>query len=692
MKHVLALLLAASFACPAAEPVWQLVPLRMAEQKARGFKGGEMGQMAFTLAICAHDPNLMAMGIDTAAVYVSEDGGRNWELRRRGIKSNGVQSIAFDPVNKNMLWAAGLASKAGTKRAFPPSPRYYDKKADGIYRSDDLGRSWTLVRNAAFLRSHAQNAYFAFDPSAALAQGCASVYALTHDAGLLKTEDGGNTWAAIGPKGIIGHAIVRHANTGRLWLAADQGVWRSDDNGATWAEIKPPAAPVLGLALRPDHHDVVYVALGRAGVWRTVDAGHTWQRWGNGLPQNITWVQLVVSPANPDVMYVDATRWGGRVPYYSHDAGKTWHPMERREPGFYGAGIYWAEGLAVHPSEPVVAFHLHPPRVTADGGKTWQLIGSGVSGSRRATRTAIAFRPDDPNKMAFFYIDHGLSLTEDGGDTWAYLPAPRQSDLGARTMPCGAYDARPGSRTIVSAVGGWSKQRLCITHDDGRTWKVWPDMVDNYRFFGWHPQDPKVVYIGAAKSGMRSDDAGKTWKKITRPIRAMLRSNGDVIYAVTKPAKRRWRVERSTDRGETWRALGEDVPYSVSDIDVDPENPDRVYAATAYAGVWVFDGREWSARGEAHGLEKDFFGSMIFRSVTVDPRQPNVVYAGQNHCWRGIARGIFRSTDYGKTWRNINGNLGPDLTVWSVTVSPHDSTVWLGTDYGNWRLPGPSAH
>lgn len=144
---------------------WQLVPMRTAAEKAKGMAGGEMGQIAYTLAISAKDPNCMAMGIDTAAVYVSTNGGRNWELRRNGIHSNGVQSIAFDPVNTDVLWAAGLRSPASPKRRFPPDPKQFGGKADGIYRSDDLGKSWTLVFKAVFMRGQAQNEYFAFDPA-----------------------------------------------------------------------------------------------------------------------------------------------------------------------------------------------------------------------------------------------------------------------------------------------------------------------------------------------------------------------------------------------------------------------------------------------------------------------------------------------------------------------------------------------
>ena len=112
------------------------------------------------------------------------------------------------------------------------------------------------------------------------------------------------------------------------------------------------------------------------------------------------------------------------------------------------------------------------------------------------------------------------------------------------------------------------------------------------------------------------------------------------LYAVTKSGNKRWQVERSTDRGEAWQPLGREIPYSTSEIDTDPRNPDRVYAATYYGGIWVYDGNTWTGRGEADALEKDFFGAMVFQRLAVDPRQPNVIYAGQNHCWRGTARRI----------------------------------------------------
>jgi len=149
-------------------------------------------------------------------------------------------------------------------------------------------------------------------------------------------------------------------------------------------------------------------------------------------------------------------------------------------------------------------------------------------------------------------------------------------------------------------------------------------------------------------------------------------------------------VLRSEDQGETWLPLpGRIDTWDFSEMDVDPADQNRLYAASN-SGVWVFDGKGWTVRDEKHGLKRNLFGDFCFRSIAVDPTRPEVIYAGQNECWRGVAAGIFRSTDSGQTWENISLNLGPELTVWAITVSPHDGTVWLATDYGNWKLPpGP---
>ena len=86
-----------------------------------------------------------------------------------------------------MLFAAG-------NKNIPGAAPYHDADADGIYRSTDLGSSWQRVLRAGFRRSAGQNEYFAFaDPSVGVSK---TIWAITHDMGLVKSNDGGSTWPA----------------------------------------------------------------------------------------------------------------------------------------------------------------------------------------------------------------------------------------------------------------------------------------------------------------------------------------------------------------------------------------------------------------------------------------------------------------------------------------------------------------
>jgi photosystem II stability/assembly factor-like uncharacterized protein len=671
-RGLTAVLLAATCGTSLAGESWKAVPLRTAAQKREGFAGGEMGQMGFCLTISKKDPRRLAMSLDTAGIYLSVDGGATWQIRRSGLRSNGANSVAFDPENANVLYAAANKNIPGDDP--------YDPAADGIYRSTDLGATWQRVFRAGFQRAAGQNEYFAF--AAASGGVSQTIWAITHDQGLVRSEDGGTTWARVPtpPAAGIGNAVLRDPTHGALWLAASGGLWRSHDSGATWARMGGglPGGAVKGLALHPRDAAIVYAALGRSGVWRTADGGESWRRTSRGLPA-ADWTRLARGAGS--ILWADAAQTDS-LPYRTADEGATWSKSVTKRDGYYRVK-WWSEGLVAHPTEGDTAYFIPEVRMTRDGGRSWPVHGAGVSGSRLSSRTAVAWRGEDPARLVFFHTDWGSSLTRDGGDTWQWRPAPRQS-FGAWTQPGGAYDSTPGSRTLVSAVGGWDAQVLCRSRNDGRSWEVVDSVRRAYTFFAWHPRNGSVLYVGHSAGGLRSEDAARTWQALAQPVRAMFRGDGDIVYALARPTSAASRVLKSTDRGRHWSRVGADIAGEIKDIDVDPVDSDRLYAA-GVGGVWVHDGSSWNRKGTADGLENDVFGGLHFASVAADPRIPGVVYAGQNVCWRGVARGVYRSTDHGRTWRNLNLNLGNDLTVWGLSVTP-DGTAWLGTDHGTFRL------
>ncbi len=682
----------------AAETHWQYMPLRTAAQKAAGETGGEMGQMAYTITISPSNPQCMALGIDTAQVYVSTDGGRRWGMRNRGLRANGVQSVAFDPFNENILFAFALNSRAGTpqgRRELTPEflKTYTSPRVGGVYRSQDLGLTWKRVCKAVALRTRAQNQYFAFDPTSFDGTRCRVVYASSHDRGVLKSTDGGETWSSLGFERKRIHAVRLHPMNNRLlFVAAHHGLYRSANAGTTFVRIGaglPDDAPVYGLALDGKDERTVYVALGDAGVWRSRDGGRTFAPRGRGLLKR-DWRRFAISPVDPDILYVEADHVGGlgRIGC-SRDGGASWQPMGEWEPQFLGGTPYWAEGVVAHPAEAETAYSAGRVHKTTDAGRTWRHSSNGISGCRFQN---VSFRPDDPDTFMVFYTDHGAAITRDGGDTFAWIESLREF----QPMSCGPgdWDSRPGSKRILTSVGGWSERQLVLSRDGGNTWQILRNEKANYRCARFHPQDPNVLYVSAGDRGLRSDDGGRTWNPIAHAPRTICPGDGDILFTWqrvggTGTGKNEYEILQSTDRGATWSALPGTIRGTPRALACDPRDATRLYCATSYAGIWVFADDAWRLRTDEHGLTKDQFVALMYATLAVDPTRPNIVYAGQNHCWEGRSGGISRSTDSGMTWEDITGNLGPWLTVWGLSVNPHDGTVFVSTDYGTWRLPRP---
>ena len=291
----------------------------------------------------------------------------------------------------------------------------------------------------------------------------------------------------------------------------------------------------------------------------------------------------------------------------------------------------------------------------------------------------IAFSKN--GRMIFSLTDHGLWLTEDRGSTFGQLNVKRVFGLKS------SRSAAVRGKTLVASLGTWNKKGLVVSHDLGRSWSYFDSLTDRYDFISFHPQVDSIIYAGP----YRSDDSGRDWRKLPYTVRALYHGDGDVLYALTSEGKTRSRVMKSTDRGNSWHSPYPDCPIAekkVKEIAVAPDDPDRIYLA-ASNGLWLFDGEKWTVKNARDGLAKDFFGMCFLNSVAVDPNNPHLVYAGRHAPGCGQSNGIFRSTDRGLTWENITSNLGPELTVWSVQISPVDSAVYIGTSLGTFRLNSP---
>lgn len=212
---------------------------------------------------------------------------------------------------------------------------------------------------------------------------------------------------------------------------------------------------------------------------------------------------------------------------------------------------------------------------------------------------------------------------------------------------------------------------------------------------------PFEYYFGATGGGVwKTTDGGVTWRPVTdRFIRtssvgalAIAESNPDVVYAGMGEVALRGNViqgdgiYRTTDGGRTWTHLGLEKTMAIGRIRVHPSNPDLVYVA---------------ALGDPYGPHPDrgifktsdggkTWSKVLFRNdrtgavdLAMDPKNPDVLYAGLWEVSRtphslssgGPGSALFKSTDGGNTWTDLSRHAGLPRPIWGkigISVSGAD--------------------
>lgn len=196
-------------------------------------------------------------------------------------------------------------------------------------------------------------------------------------------------------------------------------------------------------------------------------------------------------------------------------------------------------------------------------------------------------------------------------------------------------------------------------------------------------QQPFTFYVGVNNGGVwKTDDAGRTWKPVfddqpTGSIGDVMVAPSDpnVIYVGSGEGIQRPDLStgngmyRSTDAGRTWSYLGLKGVQQIGGISVDPKNPNRVFVAAL--------GHPYGPNPE-RGVYRTIDGGATWKQVlykgvdvgatqvTIDPRNPNVVYADlwearqgpwENGRWQGPGSGLYKSTDGGENWTQLKDGL-----------------------------------
>ena len=211
---------------------------------------------------------------------------------------------------------------------------------------------------------------------------------------------------------------------------------------------------------------------------------------------------------------------------------------------------------------------------------------------------------------------------------------------------------------------------------------------------------PNVFYMAQVNGGVwKTDDYGRTWNPIfdaqsTQSIGALAvaPSDANILYAGSGEGLQRPDlsvgngVYRSGDAGRTWTQLGLRDGQQIPALAVDPRDPNRLFAAVLGHPYGANEERGvfLSTDGGANWTKSLYVDANTGASdVCFDPANPEIVYAslweGRHAPWEfgnqynGSHGGLFKSTDGGKTWRQLTNGLPADLVQINLTVAPSDS-------------------
>jgi photosystem II stability/assembly factor-like uncharacterized protein len=667
---------------------------------------GPDGGAVTALAAPSRVAGLIYAGTETAGVFLSRDGGENWQAARTGLPSE--ERIRFVTADRSgrLLFAATEAA---------------------VYASADGGLTWDRLRLPGRLAGNGepQTGIIAF----AVAPDARTVFVGYRSPGaeqrIYRSTDGGQSWKRIDTR--FGNLVQKlgpiaiapsSPNTVYLAIPDEKGrILRSRNNGGSWSWVGTLAdissQTDVQLAVDPRDEHILYAAAGNR-VARSTSAGSNWARLA---PVDATSedtphfaAALAIDPTSPTTLYFAFNRY---VPGYSGWSGGGILKYEGRIFRTTNGGASW---LQVATSDPVAALGIDGRQsrrlyagVSRIGILRSEARGIGWIKANRGLRAAsLCDLTPDPFTRGLLYISAGvceqtfdvLASNDDLGflkgnadGDWVNLSSGLRNPV--RVLEANAIVPDPQVEGTLYAATGHG---LYKSTNGGGQWESLQEglqpILEQILSITVDPTDAQTLYAAGFRLGYptcggtcplqpiydtaKSTDGGVTWSKLLPEPLVGTRvvvdpSNPDVLYAPDTTG----RLLKSTDGGATWtlqpvRDIGLSVP-SLATLLIDPTAPQTLYAA-AYS--WVNStsalikstdgGHTWTR------AEQGFPPGTEIRDLALDPENPATLYAA-------TSRGIYLSEDTGAHWTLFSEGLTNRDAV-RVRVDPFDpATIYAGT-------------
>lgn len=624
-------------------------------------------------------PNVFYVGQVDGGVWKSDDYGRTWNPIFDGEPTQSIGAIAVAPSNGRVIY---VASGEGLQR---PDLSV----GDGIYKSEDSGKTWTHLG----LKDGQQIPALAIDP---------------------RNPD--RIFAAV-----LGHPYGPNE---------ERGIFRSTDGGATWQKVLYKDANTGGsdVVIDPQHPEVVYASLweSRLGPWedgnqyegthgglfKSTDGGNTWRQLTKGLPANLVQINVAVAPSDPDRLYATLSTshesayasGAGLGVYRSDDAGESWQKItdDPRPAMKIGGGDLPVPD--VDPKDPDVVYSASIVTCrSTDGGKTWTSLRGAPGGDDYQN---LWINPNNPN-IILLVSDQGALVSVNRGESWSsWYNQPTAQLYHVAVTHTFPYRVCAGQQESGS---------VCISSrgNDGEiTFRDWhPAGIIEYGYAAPDPLHPEIVYgAGRTEVSRYNTVTGQVQNVTPLPLRDGARADRTepILFSPVNPHLLYYAANvlyATEDGGQSWRAISPDLtrehagkPASLPDLSEKEQAKRRgaIYSvAASYRSVdtlWAGtdDGLIWTTRDGGKNWKNITPPDMIpWSKVT----QLSASHFDDDTAYASVSRFrindlhpyIYRTHDGGRTWQSITAGLPDDSPVNTVREDPvRKGMLFAGTETGVW--------
>jgi len=637
----------------------------------------------------------------------------------------------------------GGRSAAVTGVPSQPNVYYYGATGGGVWKSTDGGINWESVSDGSVFGTGSVGAIAVADSdpnTIYVGMGESPIRGnVSHGDGVYKSTDAGKTWKRVGledtrqiPR-IRVHPknpdLVYVAALGHTWGPNDQrGVFRSKDGGKTWEKIlnRGNKAGAIDLIIDPSNPNILYAGFWEvyrkpwtlesggpgSGIFKSTDGGDTWNELtrNNGLPKGMVGkVGIAVSPANSDRIWAIVEAEDGGV-FRSDNGGTTWTRVNEerrlRQRAWYYTRIY------ADPKNVDTVYVLNTGFYRSnDGGRTF--TGIGVP---HGDNHDLWVAPEDPNRM-IESNDGGANVSFNGGRSWTDQDQPTAQFYRValdNDFPYNVYGAQQDNSTVRIASR---------TTEGGIGTSDWYDVGGGES--GWiapSPKDSQIVFAGSYGGLTTRSDHRTGQQRDINPypnnpmgagadvLKYRFQWNFPLLFSPHDKDKLYCAANvlfATTDEGSSWQVISPDLTRNdkakqgPSGGPITKDNTSVEYYATIFAvmespvqagTIWTGSddgvvyltrdgGKNWSNVSPPTGIMPEW---IQINSLEASPFDPATAYlAATMYKWDDNKPYLYRTNDYGKTWKKITNGI-PDTTFTRVIREDPNKRglLYAGTETG----------